>query len=193
MLVFGWTLKLFLEHRISTCEFASHRDPLELCICLYCVVYLPMKGLLQRCLCVRCFWNLIKFPIERFIIFSRQRRENYKPINPHVWYSSPFLPLCLLPSLFYVSSFYLASSPQAHHVCDVGRSFVSMLQLSCPPACPVWPSWLLIIIQICEHLQFSRLMSFLCVFNFSLFIKDIYIHVCLYWPVWLRPSFLVTS
>lgn len=176
MLVFGWTLKLLWAQnlRIYIWEFASHRDPLKLCICLYCAVYLPMKGLLQHCLCVCCFWNLIKFPIERFIIFSRQRRENYKPINPHVWYSSPFLPLCLLPSLFYVSRLLFtqfSSDPPCLWCWEVICLYVIAVlspRLSClAPPSPLSSSSSFRYVRICDLASWCLL--YLCLaFLFSL-------------------------
>lgn len=105
---------------------------------------------------------------------------------------APALPFCLCVFCFFYSmypGFYLAGSPQAHHASDVGRSFVSMLELSCPPAYPIWLLQSLIIVQICECLIFGWPASFVLVFVFSLFVRGIYMHVCLCWPCLTAPIF----
>lgn len=138
-------------------------------------------------------WSLIKFPIEGFIIFSRQKRENYKPINPCVWSSSPLLPRRLMPSLFDVSRplFTRFSSGPPFLCCweviclyvravlSPRLSYLAPPNLSAPHHHPdMWAS---------EVLR----SGIFCVYGFyiSLSIRDIYIHVCLYWPCLTAPIF----
>lgn len=147
------TLKLFFELRFwdVVCDDAG-----MLCAVLF------SYPLLVCCSTARVYafsWSLIKFPIEGFIIFIRQKRENYRPIHPCVWAGFSLLPLvsfalCVLCR----QAFVLPGTPRAHHVSDVERSFVSMLELSCSLLVlsgSSKPPGLLIIIQICEHQRFQ--------------------------------------
>ena len=115
-------------------------------------------------------WSLIKFPIEGFIIFSRQKRENYKPINPRVWSGSPLLPLCLLPSLFYVSRLLFtrfSSGPPCLWCWEV----ICLHVRAVPSPSPASPICLLRNLsapasssKICERLRFGGLVFLVFVF-----------------------------
>lgn len=195
MFVYRWTLKLFLELRMwEFCECVGFRVTQGYTQVLYLFVLCCL--LTHICCSAACVyalcWSLIKFPIAGFIIFIRQKRENYEPINPCVWSSAPLLLLCLLPSLFHVPRLLFtrfSSGPPClwcwEVICLYARAVLS-------PAYPIWllqTSRLVIIIQICERLRFGRLVSFVFVFFFSLFIRDIYIPVCLCRPCLTTPIF----
>lgn len=98
---------------------------------------------------------------------------------------------CLLYSMY--PSFYLPSSLQAHHVCDVGRSFVSMLELSSSPLILSGSSKTLLAPHHHPDMwAWDLAHSFVFVSFFSLFIRGIYIHPRLYWPcLTIRSSFMV--
>lgn len=87
----------------------------------------------------------------------------------------PFSLGVFLPSsILCIQAFIHPLLLQAHHVCDVGRSFVSMLELSRPLlllSSLLRTFRLLIIIQICERLRFGAPVSLVFVFYFSLFIR----------------------
>lgn len=107
--------------------------------CFCCTVYVTVSGVLPFCgSCVL----LIKFPVEKCIVFIKQKREHFT--------QSTFclINLCVLGIFLPATSqvFIPADPPQTHHV---ERSFVSMLELSCPLLVLfVFPPWL-IIIQPC--------------------------------------------
>lgn len=98
------TLKLFLELRLwdLMCVCLRHTGKHTGFVCAVPFAY-PWQVCCSAAVCMLFVGSLIKFPVEGFIIFIRQKRENYKPINPCVWSSFSLLPRCHLPSLFCVS------------------------------------------------------------------------------------------
>lgn len=187
MFVYRWTQKLFLEPRIWECmcvlwcHTGIHSSFVFVCTALF--TYPWQVCCSPACVYALC-WSLIKFPIEGFIIFSRQKRENYKPINPRVWSGSPLLPLCLLPSLFYVSRLLFtrfSSGPPCLWCWEVICLYVRAVPSPASPVCLLRNlSASSSSSKICECLRFGGLVFLVFVFCFSLFIRGIYIHVCLY-------------
>lgn len=120
---------------VHPCHIGTHTSFVFVCTMLF--TYPWQVCCSTACVYALC-WSMIKFPIEGFIIFSRQKRENYKPINPPVWSSSPLLPLCILPSLFYVFRPLFtrcSSGPPCLWCWEVICLYVRAV-LS--PACPIW-------------------------------------------------------
>ena len=86
--------------------------------------------------CVRVLfvWVWLNIPTEKFIIFIRQKKQKLQAHQSSCLIglsSSPSASFCLL-SFPASRLFCLTRSPRARHGWDDGRSFVSMLELSCP-------------------------------------------------------------
>lgn len=120
-----------LEFQIG-CSGFSETETHNLLFVLYCLPnHVGFVAVLPVCAL------LIKFPIVKFIVFIKQKREHY--MQNYFDLINVFMSLCQV--------FILAGPPQTHHV---ERSFVSMLELSCPLLVLFVFSWHLIIIQLSE-------------------------------------------
>lgn len=98
MFVYRWISKLLIELRFFKCTYVWFFHTMTqtgFVFVLHCL--LTHDSLPAFFVCV---W--LKYWFGEFIIFSGQKVENYKPINPCVWSSSHFPPVCVLPSLLYV-------------------------------------------------------------------------------------------